>query len=194
MHLDEALNKLEAAADPQWVSGSMERFGIHTKRAYGLPAPTVRKIAREIGRDHALAQELWASGIYEARLVACLIDIPALVTEEQVEAWVNDLDNWALCDHCCSTVFDKTPFAYQKAIEWSRREEEFVKRAAFALMAALAVHDKKAGDEKFLHFLPIIERESVDGRHLVMKGVNWALRQIGKRNALLNGAAIETAH
>jgi 3-methyladenine DNA glycosylase AlkD len=131
--------------------------------------------------------------VHEARSLAALIDDPRQVTEEQMERWVADFDSWDVCDGCCGDLFDKTPFAHRKAVEWAGRDEEFVKRAGFALMAWLAVHDKKAPDEAFLAFLPVIARESGDGRNFVKKAVNWALRGIGKRNAALNAMAIQTA-
>ena len=171
----------------------MARFGINPENTYGVSIPNLRKIARETGEDHALAQQLWASGIHEARILASFIDKPETVTEAQMESWVKDFDSWDVCDQCCSNLFDKTKFAHRKAAEWSKREEEFVKRAGFTLMAALAVHDKKAADEDFLKFLPIIKRESTDGRNFVRKAVNWALRQIGKRNYNLNQMALKTA-
>jgi 3-methyladenine DNA glycosylase AlkD len=172
----------------------MARFGIETSNALGISVSKLRKLAREIGPSHALAQELWESGIHEARGLAALIDEPKKVTEHQMERWVRAIDSWDICDGCCGNLFDKTPFAYRKAVEWSRREEEeYVKRAGFALMAWLAVHDKKASDAKFLRFLPIIRRESTDERNFVRKAVNWALRQTGKRSPLLNEAAIRTA-
>ena len=171
----------------------MARFGINPENTYGVSIPNLRKIARETGEDHALAQQLWASGIHEARILASFIDKPETVTEAQMESWVKDFDSWDVCDQCCSNLFDKTKFAHRKAAEWSKREEEFVKRAGFTLMAALAVHDKKAADEDFLKFLPIIKRESTDGRNFVKKAVNWALRQIGKRNHNLNQMALKTA-
>jgi 3-methyladenine DNA glycosylase AlkD len=186
------LKRLRALANPKNVEG-MARFGITAEKALGISAPVLQKMAREIGRDHALALELWKSGVLEARCVAALIDDPKLVTEKQMERWVSDFDNWAVCDNCCGRLFDKTPLAYRKALEWSRREEEYVKRAAFSLMAALAVHDKQAADAKFLKFLPLIERASTDERNFVKKAVNWALRQIGKRNCELNQAAIDRA-
>jgi 3-methyladenine DNA glycosylase AlkD len=192
MTYDEVIERLRAAANPTNVAG-MARFGIQTERAYGISAPVLRAIAKEIGRDHSLAQQLWASGVHEGRLLAALVDDPKQVSEEQMEGWVRDFDSWDVCDNCCGHLFDKTPFAYRKTVEWSAREEEFVKRAGFALMAWLAVHDKKAGDEPFLDFLPIIKRESVDTRNYVKKAVNWALREIGKRNVTLNRAAIGAA-
>ena len=192
MHYEEAIEKLRAAGNPAAVEG-MARYGIQTERAYGVSAPVLHALAREIGKDHELAAQLWASGIHDARLLAALVDDPRQVTEAQMDEWVAAFDSWDVCDNCCGALFDKTPFAYRKAVEWSAREEEYVKRAGFALMAWLAVHDKKAGDEQFLAFLPIIERESVDGRNYVKKAVNWALRQVGKRNLSLNRAAISAA-
>ena len=192
MECEAVLAKLKSLANPKNVAG-MARFGINPENTLGVSVPTLRKLAKEIGRDHALAQELWASGVHEARMLAGLIDDPRLVTEEQMERWVADFDSWDVCDGCCGDLFDKTPLAYRKAVEWAARDEEFVKRAGFALMAWLAVHDKRAPDDAFLEFLPVIERESADGRNFVKKAINWALRQIGKRNAALNAAAIRTA-
>jgi 3-methyladenine DNA glycosylase AlkD len=150
-------------------------------------------MARKIGKDHALAGRLWRTGVYEARIVACLIDVPSEVTQRQMESWAAEFDNWAVCDGVCSNLFDKTPWAYAKAIAWSRRSEEFVKRAGFVLMAALAVHDKKAPDSRFGPFLAAIKREATDERNFVRKAVNWALRQIGKSRPGLRGRAIEVA-
>ena len=171
----------------------MARFGISAKNTLGISVNTLRKIAKELGRNHELAEQLWRSGVHEARILAVLIDDPSQVTEEQMERWVKGIDSWDTCDGCAYHLFDKTPFAYRKAMDWSRREEEFVKRAAFAMIAALAVHDKQASDAKFLTFLPVIKRQSKDERNFVKKAVNWALRGIGKRNPALNRAAIQTA-
>ncbi len=192
MHYDEILKKLKALSDPKAVEG-MARFGINPENTYGVSVPNLRKLAREAGKDHALAQQLWASGIHEARVMASMIDKPALVTEEQLERWVKDFDSWDVCDQCCSNLFDKTKWAYQKATEWSEREEEFVKRAGFTLMATLAVHDKSAADAAFTAFLPAIKRGATDNRNFVKKAVNWALRQIGKRNLSFNAVAIQPA-
>ena len=191
MQYNGIIGKLESLSDPEAVKG-MARFGINPENTYGVSIPNLRKIAREVGKDHALAQQLWTSGIHEARILASMIDDPKITTEEQMESWVKDFDSWDVCDQCCSNLFDKVKFAHQKADEWSRREEEFVKRAGFVMMAALAVHDKKATDEEFLKFLPIIKRESTDNRNFVKKAINWALRQIGKRNPNLNKIAIKT--
>ncbi len=186
------LRKLRLLADPKALPG-MARFGIPTHNALGISVPVLRRLAREIGRDHALAQQLWDSGIHDARHLAALIDEPGKVTERQMERWVKDFDSWDVVDGCCSYLFDKTPYAYGKAVEWSRRSEEYVKRAAFSLMAVLAVHDKQAAGAKFVKFLPIIKREARDERNFVKKAVNWALRQIGKRDLKLNRAAIKAA-
>jgi 3-methyladenine DNA glycosylase AlkD len=192
MRSEEVLSRLKSLENPEAASG-MARFGINTENAYGVSVPKLRAMAKEIGRDHALAANLWASGIHEARMLSCFIDDPGQVGEDQMEAWVRDFDSWDLCDQCCSNLFDRTGFALQKAVEWTGQEEEFVKRAGFVLMAALAVHDKKAVDGTFLEFLPIIVREAGDSRNYVKKAVNWALRQIGKRDVRLNEAAIKTA-
>lgn len=179
-------------SSPANIAG-MARFGIKPKKAFGISTPTLKAIAKEIGKDHQLAESLWSSGIREARIIAALIDDPKFVTGDQMERWVLDFDSWDVCDACCMYLFDKTVYAYSKAMDWAEREEEYVKRAAFALMASLAIHDKKADDELFETFLPVIKRESVDDRNFVKKAVNWALRQIGKKNQTLNLAAIETA-
>jgi len=192
MECEDILERLRSLANPEAVAG-MARFGINPHNTYGVSIPVVRKMAREMGRDHALAEELWASGVHEARILAGMVDEARMVTEAQMERWAAGFDSWDVCDQCCSNLFDKTELAHGKAVEWAAREEEFVKRAGFALMAALAVHDKRAPDEAFLAFLPAIKRESVDGRNYVKKAVNWALRQIGKRNAALNIMAIQAA-
>ncbi len=171
----------------------MARYGINPEKNLGVSVTTLRKVAKEIGKDHQLAQRLWSTEIRDARMVAALIDDPKLVREEQMERWVKDFNSWDICDHCCGHLFDKTEYAYQKAREWSKRKEEFVKRAGFALMAWLAVHDKKAEDKEFLIFFPLIKNESIDSRNYVKKAINWALRNIGKRNLNLNKKAIKTA-
>lgn len=192
MQVDEILSRLKSLGDPKAVEG-MARFGINPKNTYGVSIPTLRATAKKIGADHGLAQQLWSSGVHEARILAGMIDEPESVTERQMESWVRDFDSWDVCDQVCSNLFDRTVLAHRKAVEWSGRSEEFVKRAGFVLMACLSVHDKGARDEDFLKFLPIIERESTDDRNFVRKAVNWALRQIGKRNLRLNKEAIETA-
>ncbi len=192
MKHEEILKQLKSLSNPEAVAG-MARFGINTERAYGVSLYTLRPMAKEIGKDHNLAQQLWISEIHEARILAGMIDDPKQVTEKQMESWVKEFDSWDVCDQVCGNLFDKTPFAYRKAVEWSSREEEFVKRAGFVLMATLSVHDKKAEDKQFEKFFPIIKREVNDNRNFVKKAVNWALRQIGKRNINLNKKAIKTA-
>jgi len=171
----------------------MARFGINPDRALGVRVPDLRRLSKEIGTDHRLALALWKTGLHEARILASMVDDPAEVTEAQMESWVGDFDSWDLCDQCCGNLFDKTPFAYTKSIEWAARDEEFPKRAGFALMAWAAVHDKRAEDRVFLDLLPIIEREAGDERNFVKKAVNWSLRQIGKRNPRLHRGALAAA-
>jgi 3-methyladenine DNA glycosylase AlkD len=190
--VDGILTRLRSLGDVRNREG-MLRYAVANESALGVPTPTLRKLAREIGRDQALAEQLWRTEVFEARALAALIGEPAKVTEGLMERWTKDFDSWAICDGCCLSLFAETPLAHRKALEWTQREEEFVKRAGFSLMAVLAVHDKTAGDAKFLKFLPAIKRQSRDGRNFVKKAVNWALRQIGKRNPCLNAAAIETA-
>ncbi len=192
MQAEEVISRLKTLANPANVKG-MARFGINSHNTLGIPLRTLRPMAREIGKDHVLAQQLWDSGIHEARILASIIGKPAQVTKEQMETWVEDLDSWDVCDQVCMNLWGKSPHAYRKAHEWSTREKEFVKRAAFALMVAIAIHDKKASDERFEEFLPIIKAQAPDSRNFVRKAVNWALRQIGKRNLNLNGKAIATA-
>jgi len=179
-------------ADPDGVTGQA-RFGINGANRLGVRVPELRRLARAHRRDHSLALELWRSGVHEARIMATMIDDPALVTKQQMERWLRDFGSWDLVDHACGNLFDRTPFAFDKALEWSAREAEFQKRAGFSLMATLAVHDKDARDGDFKPFLAAIQRESYDDRNFVRKAVNWALRQIGKRNPALNVAAIKTA-
>jgi 3-methyladenine DNA glycosylase AlkD len=187
------LKTLRALAHPREKRG-LERFGIFVDNSLGgISTPTLKQLARKIGKNHKLAEELWKSGIHEARHVAAFIDEPEKVTERQMERWAKEFDSWDVVDGCCLYLFHKTPFAHRKAMEWSTRKEEFVKRAAFSMMAVLAVHDKQAGDGRFIKFLPLIKRESTDERNFVKKAVNWALRQIGKRNLALNEAAITVA-
>jgi 3-methyladenine DNA glycosylase AlkD len=186
------LEQLKSFGDPKNVAG-MARYGIVAKKAYGVPAPAMHAMAKKIRKNHELALKLWNTGVYDARILAALIDNPIELTEKQMDAWVKDFDNWAICDGCCIHLFRYTRFAWKKATAWSKRKEEFVKRAGFALFATLTVHDKKASDSKFAAVLPIIKRASADERNGVKKAVNWALRQIGKRNHALNKQAIQTA-
>jgi len=192
----EIIEELRQLSDPAKIM-DLDRYAIKTPKAFGIRAPELKAFAREVKKlvddRHATALELWNTGIYDARAVAFLIDDPKRVTPEQMEAWAADFDNWATVDGACSYLFCRTQYAYEKAFEWAKREPEFEKRAGFSLMAYLAVHDKKARDEDLAAFLPIIERHADDDRNFVRKAVNWALRQIGKRNLTLNKLAIETA-
>lgn len=192
MNIDEVMSRLESLSDPDAVAG-MARYGIKPERALGISIPKLRKLAGELRGDHALALELWASGVHEARILAGMVDDPALVSERQMEEWTSDFDSWDLCDQVCMNLYWLTPYAYDKCFEWSEREEEFVRRAAFALMARIAWTDRKATDAEIEKFLPVIVRAATDERNFVKKAVNWALRQIGKRDLPLNKRAIETA-
>jgi 3-methyladenine DNA glycosylase AlkD len=188
----QVLKELKFLSNAKAIKG-MARFGINIDKAFGVSMPNVRALAKEIGKDHELAQELWKSGIHEARILAGLIDEPDKVLEKQMDRWVKDFNSWDVCDQVCFNLFDKTEFVFQKINEWSKREEEFVKRTGFALMASLAIHNKKISDKEFENFFPIIIREARDERNFVRKAVNWALRQIGKRNINLNKKAIKIA-
>jgi 3-methyladenine DNA glycosylase AlkD len=190
--VEQVTEQLQALARPDQLEG-MARYGMAVEKRLGISIPQLRKLAKGIGADHALALALWETGIAEARIVAAMVDIPEEVTEAQMEGWVADLDSWDVCDQVCMNLFDKTPLAWGKVREWSEREEEFVKRAAFALLACLAWHDKGATDEQFIALLPLIMREATDGRNYVKKAVSWALRHIGKRNPRLNEIALEVA-
>jgi 3-methyladenine DNA glycosylase AlkD len=192
MDFEDIIGELESLSNPEDIAG-MARFGIKSNKAYGVRMPELTRIAREVGKNHQLAEELWRHGYTETRILACMVDDPKEVTEEQMERWALEFNSWDVCDQCCMKLFRKTPYAYQKIEEWSARDEEFVKRAAFTLIATLAVHDKKADDEKFEELFSLIIRESGDERNFVKKAVNWALRQIGKRNLDLNRKAIAVA-
>lgn len=196
MTVDEIIKKLESLENPENVAG-MKRFGITAKKSFGVAMPTLREIAKDTKKHaenrHDLALELWKTGINEARIIAYLIDDAKQVSEKQMESWVKDFDNWAICDGTCGHLFCKTEFAYQKVFEWSETDEEFIKRAGIVLVAYLVVHDKKASDELIAEFLPILEKHANDERNFIKKAVNWSLRQIGKRNLNLNKLAIETA-
>jgi 3-methyladenine DNA glycosylase AlkD len=188
----EVLDKLQSKARPDQLEG-MAKFGIAIEGRLGISVPDMRKLAKEIGKDHKLALELWKTGIAEARMVAAMVDDPDKLTEEQMEDWVKDINSWDVCDQVCMNLFEKNQLAWKKIIDWSARKEEFVKRTAFSLIACLAWHDKKTNDEKFIELLPVIIRGATDERNFVKKAVNWALRNIGKRNLSLNKAAINAA-
>jgi 3-methyladenine DNA glycosylase AlkD len=190
--VDEVMQKLHSLADPAGRVG-MARFGINTSTALGIKVTQLRPLARRIGKSHRLAGELWRTNVHEARILASMVEEPNAVTDRQMESWAAAFNSWDLVDQCCGNLFDKTPMAWDKAIEWSGRDEEFVKRAGFALMATLAVHARKEPDEWLERFLPIIEREATDERNFVKKAVNWALRQIGKRSTYLHARAVASA-
>ena len=199
--VDGILAGFASRKDPRALTG-MSRYGIQTEAACGIPVPELRALAKNVVADlgranpdrHRFAADLWASGVHEARLMAGMVDMPSLVTPEQMDQWAADLDSWDVCDQLCMNLFAETPYAWDKALEWSSRDEEFVKRAGFAIMATLAHRAKNAPDEAFLPLLGAIEREAADDRNFVKKAVNWALRQIGKRNASLNADAVAAAH
>ena len=170
----------------------MARFGINPHGTLGVPIPVLRRIAKDIGRDHALAEQLWTSGIHEARILASMIAELPRVTNTLMDRWVRDFDSWDVCDQVCGNLFRYSPLAWKKAEQWSRAKHEFVKRAGFVLMAGLTVADKNAPDACFIPFLALIEREAYDERNFVKKAVNWALRQIGKRNAELRIKSMAT--
>jgi len=191
-YVDDVIDTLKSKAQPEHLE-EMTRYGIPLEQRLCISIPDLRKLAKEIGKDHKLAMELWRTGIGEAMILAAMIDDPDKLTEEQMEDWVKDIDSWDVCDQVCMNLFEKNQLAWKKIIDWSEREEEFVKRTAFTLIACLAWHDKTANDQKFLELLPVIVREAADERNFVKKGVNWALRNIGKRNLNLNKAAVNTA-
>lgn len=187
------LAQLQAQARPEQLAG-MARYGMTIDNRLGVKVPEMRRIAKAIGRDHLLAGELWATGIAEARIVASMIASPDSLTADEMEAWVQALDSWDVCDQVCMNLFARSPLARSKIEAWAAREETFVKRAAFALIACLATRDKQAADETCISWLALIKAGATDERNFVKKAVNWALREIGKRNAPLNTAAIATAH
>lgn len=197
MTTQEIIKKLRKHRNQKNIAG-MERFGIKGQEMLGINVPILRKMANDLKKRggesrHQIALGLWDSRIHEAKILASMVDEPQKLTDKQMDAWIRDFDSWDICDQTCMNLFSYSPSAFKKAIEWSKRKPEFEKRAGFALMATLAVHDKKADDKKFVKLMPIILRESIDKRNYVRKAVNWALRQIGKRNAALRKEAIRTA-
>jgi 3-methyladenine DNA glycosylase AlkD len=187
-----ALSSLEQMST-QRDHDNLARFGITAGKAFGVSMANIQVLAKRLGRNHQLAAALWDTGWYEARMLSSFVDEPARVTPSQMDRWCRDFDNWGICDTVCFHLFDKTPHAWAKVAQWSDHRHEFVKRAAFALLASLALHDKRADDESFDRCLPLIERAATDERNLVKKGVSWALRLIGRRNRALNAAALTVA-
>jgi 3-methyladenine DNA glycosylase AlkD len=190
---NEVLERLKALSHPEAVTGAAH-FGIAPQTTvYGIALPELRKLAKSIGKDQTLAENLWVAGVHEARILASLIAVPKQMKPADMDRWAESFDAWDVCDQCCINLFSKCSCAHQKVVEWAARDETYVKRAAFALIAVLASHDKKAGDAAFEAFLPLIQRAATDERNYVKKAVNWALRGIGKRNGYLNEKAIQTA-
>jgi len=192
MNKNAIIKEIKSLKNQKNIDGQA-RYGINPRNNYGVSISVLREMGKEIGKDHELAMELWDSDIHDARLLATVIGESEKLTVEQAENMIGQVDSWDICDGLCSGLLRYTPYAYEKAIEWSAREPEFEKRTAFSLMATLAVIDKKASDEKFEQFLPIIKREASDERNYVKKAVNWALRSIGKRNMALNKKALKAA-
>lgn len=189
MTCTEIITYLQSRANPDNVAG-MARFGISTNNTLGVNIPLLRELAKAHRRNHELALELWQTGIHEARILASLVDDPKLVTVGQLEEWVAEFDSWDVCDQCCANLFARTPFGWSKAVEWSSRPEEYVKRAGFVLMARLAVQEKKAPAELFQPFFELMRREAGDERNFVKKAINWGLREIGKRKDLQGATAL----
>ncbi|MFC1928461.1 DNA alkylation repair protein [Chloroflexota bacterium] len=188
--VEEVLNKLKKKARPDQLDG-MARYGMTVEKRLGVSIPELRLLAKEIGKDHRLALELWKTGIDEARILASMIGDYQKLTEVQMEDWVKGINSWDVCDQVCMNLFEKSPLVWKKIRDWSGREEEFVKRTAFSLIACLAWHDKKTEDEKFIALFPVIKEGATDERNFVKKAVNWALRNMGKRNRNLNKAVID---
>jgi 3-methyladenine DNA glycosylase AlkD len=187
------LASLKRLSEKRVLEDMSKRYGIYTSKAFGVSMSNIQKVAKPLGRNHELAAALWETGWYEARMLTSFVDDPALVTSSQMDAWVRDFDNWGICDTLCFNLFDRTPHAWRRVTQWSNQEAEFVKRAAFALLWSLTVHDKLATDEQFRQGLILVLRAASDERHFVKKAVNMALRAIGKRNPTLNGAAVIVA-
>lgn len=188
----EVMTWLKQTGSPQAAAG-LSRYGLPTDRAFGISVAALRTYAKRIGTDHALALKLWKTGWLEARILASFLADPEKVTPAMMDDWCRDFDNWGTTDTACFTLFDRSPHAWKKAKQWVKRKPEFEKRAGFVLMACLAAHDKTATDPAFIAFLPLIEKGASDERNFVKKGVSWALRHIGHRNATLHAAAVKTA-
>jgi 3-methyladenine DNA glycosylase AlkD len=186
-----ALQWLESRASRKTRDELSTRYGITTDKAYGVPVGVIQKLAKEVGRDHALALALWETGWYEARLLTSYVDEPGKVTSAQMDRWARDWDNWGIVDTVCFCLFDRTPHAWGKVEQWSKRREEYIRRGGFVMLACLALHDKTAPDAPFLKGLKLIEKGATDERNFVKKGVSWALRTIAMRNASLRKAALE---
>jgi 3-methyladenine DNA glycosylase AlkD len=189
----EILAQLERRGSPRVRDEMLTRYGITAPRAFGVKVGELQRIAKPLAPDHDLALALWKTGWYEARMLMAFLGDPERVTPAEMERLVRDFDNWALPDTLCFKLWDRSPPAWSKVAPWCRRREEFVRRAGFALLGCLALHDREAPDARFLQALPLIERGATDERNFVKKGVSWALRGIGHRNAKLRAAALELA-
>jgi 3-methyladenine DNA glycosylase AlkD len=189
----EALAALESQADARILREMASRYGIHARKAFGVSVANIRALGKRLGTSHELAAALWATGWYEARMLATFVDDPKLVSPSQMDRWCRDFDNWAICDTACFQLFDRTPHAFEKVEQWAERKEEFEKRAAFALLASLALHARSARAESFARCLALIERAATDPRNFVKKAVNWALRAVGRVSAELNASAAALA-
>ena len=192
MEIAEITNHFKKNGSKKNLEG-MARYGINPLNGFGVPIPVIRKLAKQIGKNHELGFELWETGIHENRLLASMISDPAQVTKTQMNKWAKDFYSWDICDQVCNNLFIFTPFAYEKAMSWSSSKEEFIKRAGYVLIAGLAVHSKELRDQDFIKFFPVIKKGSADNRNLVKKAVNWSLRQIGKRNMTLNKKSVKLA-
>jgi 3-methyladenine DNA glycosylase AlkD len=190
--VESAIVWLKAHATDHTLDG-MARYAIPSDNAFGVAVGDIRALGKQLGRNHELALALWETGVYEARMLTAFVAEPARITSAEMDRWCRDFDSWGICDALCFHLFDRTPHAWAKIEKWAGRKEEFVKRAAFALLASLALHDKRAPDAPFLESLPLIERAASDERNFVKKGVSWALRGIGRRNPALNAAAVNLA-
>ena len=188
----EILTKLKSKAKPDNLPG-MARYGINTEKRLGVQIPELRQLAKETGKNHQIALELWQTGIAEARILAAMTDEPENVTEQQMENWVKDINSWDIDDQTTMNLFEKTPLSWKKITDWSQRPEEFVKRTAYSLLACLAWHNKTATDQQFTQLFPVIASGATDERKSIQKAISWALRTIGKRNPQLNRAAIQLA-
>ena len=193
LDVNEALAWLEEHSSKKIRDEMLPRYGIDAPQAFGVSVANLHKLAKITGRDHEFALALWETGWYEARMLASLVDEPDRVTPAQMDQWCRDFDNWGICDTVCFKLFDRSPHAYKKVEQWAKRRDEFVRRGGFALMASLALHDKEASDDRFAKWFPLIEEGANDDRNFVKKGVSWALRAVGKRNAKLKSAAVKLA-
>jgi len=188
----EALAWLESHGTKKTRDG-MARYGITAAKAYGVTVGDIRRLGKQLGPNHGVAVALWKTGVYEARMLAAFVGEPEKLTAAQMDEWCRDFDSWALCDTLCFGLFDRSPLAFDKVRTWARSREEFIKRAAFALLSCLALHGRGEGDAPYLGLLPLIEKAATDDRNFVKKAVNWALRSVGERSRALHAEALSMA-